>query len=211
MSADWTPKELKRILTKYTAVTIPVGISVVGNTRILNMDEIENIVKGADTIAVENCGCRERLKRCDRPVDVCLSVNRAARDSIKHGSARRISPNEAMDVLKRSNEAGLVHVTYTIKNRNELSVICSCCACCCHNLAALTRFGMHDAIVESDYVSTHDRGLCTDCGTCVDRCQFGARQLRDSSLIYDESRCFGCGVCIGTCPSGAISLRKRVK
>ncbi|RDE16249.1 MAG: hypothetical protein C4K47_01990 [Candidatus Thorarchaeota archaeon] len=210
MSGEWTQKELKRIVNKYTAVTIPVGISIVGNNRILNMDGAESVLKGASIIAVSRCGCRERLKKCDRPIDVCISVNRAARDGIRKGTAREISLHEALDVLKLTNEAGLVHVTYTVKNRNELSVICSCCACCCHNLAAMARFGMHDAVVKSDYVSVNSQELCTDCGICIDRCQFGARQLQDGSLVYDETRCFGCGVCTSTCPSGAISLRKRV-
>ncbi len=125
MADDWTREELERDhLSKFTAVTIPVGVSVVGSTRVLNLHETEKILKGVSVIALGNCGCRERMKRCDKPVDVCLTVNRAARDEIREGIARRINLHEAMDVLRRSYEAGLVHVTYTVKDKNELSVIC---------------------------------------------------------------------------------------
>ena len=53
--------------------------------------------------------------------------------------------------------------------------------------------------------------LCTECGTCVDRCQANAIKLdeRLHTSIIDLDRCIGCGNCVSTCPSEAIRLVKK--
>ena len=47
---------------------------------------------------------------------------------------------------------------------------------------------------------------CTSCGVCVDRCHFGAREIKNGKLEYNKDLCFGCGLCVNTCPTSAISL-----
>jgi ferredoxin len=51
-----------------------------------------------------------------------------------------------------------------------------------------------------------DESKCTSCGVCVDRCHFGARDIKDGKLEYNKDLCFGCGLCVSTCPTKAISL-----
>ena len=48
-----------------------------------------------------------------------------------------------------------------------------------------------------------------DCGLCVDRCQFGARELVHGSLSIDQDPCFGSGLCVSSCPTYAITLVAR--
>ena len=54
---------------------------------------------------------------------------------------------------------------------------------------------------------------CTGCGTCVQRCQFGAVKMEVTmkKTNIDMTRCFGCGVCVYACPQDAISLVDREK
>jgi Pyruvate/2-oxoacid:ferredoxin oxidoreductase delta subunit len=158
---------------------------------------------------LEDCGCRVKLRKCAAPVDVCLSLDERARESMKQG-ARRISLAQALVTLKQSHEAGLVHMAFTWKGKEKPEVICSCCSCCCHSLSALVRFGIPDHVVASEYVAQQNLDTCSNCGTCVQRCQFHARQLdSDNKLVFNQAKCFGCGLCITTCPTDSITLVAR--
>lgn len=208
--SDWTREELqKEYVEKMTAVTVPVNFSIHGQQTVLEMSSAEEILRNAVFITQEDCGCRIKWHKCDAPLDVCLSLGEEARDAMKRG-AKRISIAQALVVLKRSHEAGLVHMAYTFEGHDKPDVICSCCSCCCHSLSALVRFGMPDAVVASDYVAEQNHDTCSNCGTCVQRCQFHARQLNaDNKLVFNQNRCFGCGLCLTTCPTKSIKLAKR--
>ncbi len=208
--ADWSKAELKEKLESIaSAVTIPVNLSIDGKQRILDLTEVEKVLKEARTISIGNCGCRERLHRCDSPLDACFGLDKQAEELVEQGLAKKASLKQALDALKRSHEAGLVHVTYTFKGKEKPEVICSCCSCCCHSLSALVRFGMHEAVVASKLVAQTNLETCIDCGKCVTRCQFKARRMENGTMLYDNTKCFGCGVCMSTCPTSSISLVRR--
>ena len=209
---DWTKEELEEKLDSIDrAITIPVNLSISGRQTILDLTEVERILRDARAISIGNCGCRERLHRCDSPLDVCFGLDRQAEELVEQGLAKKASLNEALDALKRSHEAGLVHVTYTFEGKEKPEVICSCCSCCCHSLSALVRFGMHEAVVTSKFIAVTNPETCIDCGKCATRCQFKARRMENGKMLYDKSKCFGCGVCLSTCPTGSISLIKRTR
>ena len=46
----------------------------------------------------------------------------------------------------------------------------------------LKRFGLFPHLLTSHAISVTDASACTDCGGCVERCQFGAREMVDGSL-----------------------------
>jgi ferredoxin len=210
---DWTKEELKRkYIATMTAITIPVNMQIKGQQRIFDLTEAKKILKGAELIALGECGCRARLKKYDSPVDVCIALDKLAEDEIKRGLARKASLEQAFEALERSHEAGLVHMAYTYKGNEKPDYICSCCSCCCHSLSALVRFGMPEAVghvVASRYIAVNNPETCIGCGTCVERCQFKARHLENSKLVFNETRCFGCGVCVSTCPTNSISMVTR--
>ena len=206
---DWTKEELmEQVIDKVTPVTVPVNIAIHGKQTILNLSSVEDILRKADVIAVQECGCRAKLHKCDKPLDVCLTLDSRARDSMKEGS-RRVSLAQALVVLRRSHEAGLVHMAYTFKGSEKPDVICSCCSCCCHSLSAVVRFGIPDHVVASEYIAENNSETCSNCGTCVERCQFHARQLVDDKLAFNQAKCFGCGLCVTTCPTKSIKLIRR--
>jgi Pyruvate/2-oxoacid:ferredoxin oxidoreductase delta subunit len=207
---DWTRKELQReYVGKMTAVTVPVCITVHGQQAVLDLSSMERLLRDAEIIALEDCGCRTKWHKCDAPIDVCISLDDEARDSMKRG-ARRISLAQALVVLQRSHRAGLVHMAFTFNEKDKPEIICSCCSCCCHSLSALVRFGMPDAVVASQYVAQQNRDTCSNCGTCVQRCQFKARQLdSNNTLVFNPAKCFGCGLCLSTCPTRSITLVRR--
>ena len=209
MESDWTRDELITEVSSHTAITIPVNMRIEAQQRILDLSEMKRLLKEAALIALGECECRKKYQKCDGPIDVCLNLDKEAEDFIAKGLAKKVSLDKALEALKRSHEAGLVHITYTFKGKEKPEVICSCCSCCCHSMSALVRFGMPNAVVESKYIATNNSETCVNCGTCVERCQFGAREIIDNKLNFHKDKCFGCGLCIETCPRDAIGMIKR--
>ncbi len=58
--------------------------------------------------------------------------------------------------------------------------------------------GGHYAVIRQD--------LCTECGECRERCQFGAIS---EDYVVDKIDCEGCGVCVHFCPADAIEFPQR--
>jgi ferredoxin len=208
----YTEEETQKITGELEkAVTIPVHVEIEAEHRVYDMSEMREILMDADRIALQDCGCKTAYNNCDAPKDVCLSVNKTADELLadEKYASREITVDEAMKVLERSHEAGLVHMSYTMAGDAKPGLVCSCCACCCHTLGSLVRNDIHTQVLTSKYIAIDDTEKCTDCGICVDRCVFQARSMVDGKLVYDNVLCHGCGLCISTCATGAISLIDR--
>ncbi|MGD2200641.1 MAG: 4Fe-4S binding protein [Candidatus Bathyarchaeota archaeon] len=207
--SDEETREIADELEK--AVTVPVNINIEAEHRVYDFSEVKKILEGADRLGVHNCGCKTAFNNCDAPREVCVSLDWMVdeMDESDRQDFRELDIEGAIEVLKKSHEAGLVHLAYVNKGEEKPFLICSCCPCCCHTLGSLVRSGVHTEILTSKYIATDDMERCTDCGICVDRCSFQARQMKDGEMIYDQTRCFGCGLCVSTCSPEAISLVPR--
>jgi Pyruvate/2-oxoacid:ferredoxin oxidoreductase delta subunit len=206
---DWTREDLEETVSSMTAVTVPVHMHIEGKQRILDVSEMEKVLRQAKLSSVGDRFCRKKRKKCDAPIDVCLCLDKDAEEQIRKGLAIKASLEQALDALKRSHKAGLVHIACTFEGKEKPRVVCSCCSCCCQSMSALIRFGISNAVVVSKYVASNNAETCISCGKCVQRCQFGARSLADDKLAFDKAKCFGCGVCVTTCPTESIPLTKR--
>ena len=210
MASDWDREELeKKYITKMTATTIPVNISITGQQKVLDMSELEQIIRNAKVLSQDECYCRKRFGNCIEPMDGCIGIDDDAIDCIENHGEKRITADEALASLKRTYDAGLVHLGYIFEGKDKVERICSCCACCCHSMSALLRFGYSDHVFSSKYVATLDSAKCEDCGLCVDRCQFKARTMNGDKLVFQKDKCFGCGLCLETCPNDAINMVER--
>ena len=187
---------------------IPVNESVTGYQLILPADQLLQILKEARSFALADCACRTHYRRCDKPVEVCLLVDDAADRSVERNMACRISLAEATGVLEKADKHGLIHMTYYLPGR-KINAVCSCCACCCHDLQLLIQYGRTDLVAQSDYLAVTDPDQCTGCGKCTGRCAFGAREIRDGTLRYDHGACLGCGLCVSVCPVKATRMLVR--
>ncbi len=192
-------------------IVIPVNRTFEGENRVYSFAEMEEILKSANKIASGLCGCKREYGNCDAPRIGCISLDAWADEFLENEptTEHAISVEEALDLLQKSHEAGLVHISYTMRDDEKPGLICSCCPCCCHTLGSLIRNGTHPLMLTSKYVAMNDDQLCVQCGTCIERCIFGTREIIDGVLVYDDSICFGCGLCVSTCPEGAISLVSR--
>jgi heterodisulfide reductase subunit A-like polyferredoxin len=61
-------------------------------------------------------------------------------------------------------------------------------------------------LAASGYISRANPDLCIGCGTCAERCQFGAISIVDGLAVIDAAACMGCGVCVDQCEQGGLSL-----
>jgi Pyruvate/2-oxoacid:ferredoxin oxidoreductase delta subunit len=209
---DYTEERLRELAEDLEkAVTVPVNVMVEAEHRVYDLGEMKEILRGAERIVLQDCGCRADYGNCDSPTKVCLSIDEAAEEAleVKEYHPQEVSLDEALDALEMSHEAGLVHMAYTMKGDERPTVICSCCPCCCHTLGGLLRFGISTHVLTSSYVAEDDAENCSNCGVCVDRCVFNARGMVDGEMVYDASNCFGCGLCVSTCPTDAIGLVPR--
>jgi Pyruvate/2-oxoacid:ferredoxin oxidoreductase delta subunit len=190
------------------SIIIPVNQAFPVQQKVLTDEQVRKIMEGTEIVALTECGCRASIQNCSSPNDVCIVLGQTAEEFADNERYRVISIDEAMEVLDRTAEAGMVHLTiYSAGHVPD--AICSCCSCCCHELKAMLDYGHLDHVLTSDFVVERDEDACLDCGTCIERCNFGAFEDTDDGVIFSQDRCFGCGVCVMTCASEAISLVER--
>jgi len=190
------------------SVIVPIGRALPARQRVLTDSQVRGILASTDLIAVTACDCRSTEKRCGAPTDVCIVVGDMARRSQGNPVYRPIGVEEALSILDRTSELGLVHMSLWAPGHVP-EALCSCCRCCCAQLRAMSEFGYSDYVVKSDFVAHLDPDACVGCGVCADRCQFGAIGMAGGRAVHDRERCFGCGSCVAKCPSGALTLSAR--
>ena len=143
---------------------------------------------------------------CDRPLESCLVFNTGADYYIENGLGREIDAEEALGILKRADESGLV---LQPSNSRSPTNICCCCGCCCQALLAFKRHPEPAALVSSPFIVAHDPDTCIGCETCVDRCQMGAITPAEEVDEVDLKMCIGCGLCVTTCATESLVLERK--
>jgi Na+-translocating ferredoxin:NAD+ oxidoreductase subunit B len=189
---------------------VPVQESLSPVMEIQPYDELRKILLSQKTIALADCICRKESAilghPCDKPLESCFVFGAIAEFYMENGIGRRISQEEALAVLQKSEAAGLVP---SPANAQRAGGMCNCCGCCCGVLKALKLHGNPAEYVKSNFFAEVDEDLCAGCETCLTRCQMDAIFLEDDLAKIDRKRCLGCGLCVTTCPTKALSLRKK--
>lgn len=196
---------LQKKQISFSSRVIPVSESLDARQWVLPTGHAMHIIDSARSIAVQNCICRTHYRRCDHPRDVCLLLNAVADAFVARHEARPVTVESAIQILKKANQSGLVHLAL-YRPDHEIFALCSCCACCCHDLQIVRRYDRKDLMVRSDYMAVTLPDECTGCGECADRCVFGARIVDGGRLEFNSEACLGCGLCVTVCPVGAISM-----
>ena len=95
---------------------------------------------------------------------------------VKTNRARRVSYDEALEILKKAEDNGLVHQISSIDGTDNIFTICNCCRCACIALKASQFFNMPNCN-RSNYIAKVDPEKCTACGQCVENCPSNAAKL----------------------------------
>jgi len=111
------------------ARVLPIGKAISTDLRVFPFEEAARYIREARYIGLSDCPCRTSKPSCDAPVDVCLTFNYTAKFLDEREAARLIPPEQALAVLQRADDSGLVHCTTNTADR--IDYICNCCSCCC--------------------------------------------------------------------------------
>jgi H+/Na+-translocating ferredoxin:NAD+ oxidoreductase subunit B len=191
---------------------IPVSKSISAEMNVMPYEEAESIIKKQSKIVVAPCICRKEQNMvghgCDRPLETCLMLGVGAFFYEQNGIGRSVSQEEALEILNKGIEAGLV---LQPSNSQKPLVFCMCCGCCCLVLKNLNRLDEPAKVAYTNYYATVSEDDCTGCGNCEDICQMGAITVEDESPVVSLARCIGCGLCVTRCEFDATSLVEKEK
>jgi Fe-S-cluster-containing hydrogenase component 2 len=127
---------------------------------------------------------------------------------IERGLARELSKDEARDLIRVTEEAGLVH--FVDNAEGEIKHNCNCCGCACWNVGNIRRRKIpRDAIMATYFMRETKAAECSSCGACVEICPVDAVRMEGGVPQVDREWCIGCGVCATVCPGDAVWLSIR--
>ncbi|MDA8124153.1 MAG: 4Fe-4S binding protein [Deltaproteobacteria bacterium] len=212
LHAEYEPIYGRQFFTQMPQLmqTLPVEGEIPEQETALPYEKLSTLIEQSQSFLLNDCVCKKEQALlnhpCDRPLQVCLTIAPLPGIFDNSPQGKVISRTEAYELLKMTEEAGLVHLTSNV--RNGAFYICNCCKCCCGVLSAINKLGIPAAqAVNSHYFARIDPEKCSGCGLCVDeRCQVAAIEAEGDTYRIVEERCIGCGLCATTCPSQAVGL-----
>lgn len=194
---------------------IPVEEEIeVDQEKIIPLEEMSKIIEKYDTIALTTCYCRHQKDLVGNPCKTtdlrknCFGFGRAAEFLIRENFGEKISKEDALRIMKESEDAGLVHKAFHngLDPTKEIEGICQCCKCCCGTFASHYA-GAAPFLSQTSYIAKINEENCVACGTCVEKCNAEAIELEDTAIVNEE-RCIGCGLCAYHCPEEAIEMER---
>lgn len=173
---------------------------------------LEQVVKQARVIAVAHCPCRMRTqlrgKGCDHLLEVCLKFDEMAEYLIEREMGREVTKEEALQIIKKSAQDGLVH--FVDNALGDIKHNCNCCGCCCWALSPIKKREIpRDIIMATYFIRETDEEKCTQCGDCALVCPVDALTHGNGFPVVEEDWCVGCGICVIQCHQSAARLRKK--
>jgi electron transport complex protein RnfB len=213
LPADPSAPKSVRIVPAWRAIELSPDLPV---DKLPPEENLRDLVKAADVIAVVPCTCRRNLRRCDAKVELCMLFNRGAEYSINRGAGRKVTADEAMAVLREGEEAGLVH-TWPFGLSPRLNEICNCCRDCCIIFDPGLKFGtLERGLAKSHLRAEVHKAVCDGCQDCVETCFFGAIEMKPDppgkklKAEVSPEKCYGCGACVVACSPHVHAIRMRL-
>ena len=191
--------------------TIPVNKSVGVSWNVAPYEDAREIVKSKDRLAVADCICRVQQglleQSCDKPLEVCFMAGSHGEYYVDRGMGRWVSQEEALEILNKCEEAGLVCQPFNTVNPGGM---CNCCGDCCAQLRTLKKHPRPVEMVVTNHYALVDEDLCVGCEVCLERCQMDAITMGDEDTAQvNLDRCIGCGLCVTTCDTEAMTLEPK--
>lgn len=160
---------------------LPIERSIDGASRKASYEELSQHLNEAHIFSVSDCSCRTSREAMGEGCghlkeEMCIQLDHAAEYYIKTGRGREITREEALDIIRRAEDNGLMHSIPNLDTPGHTHAICNCCGCGCYAMRLANEFINND-IVRSNYKSVVDESKCVACGECVDVCPTNAVRL----------------------------------
>ena len=197
VAADLHPESaMFRVLPKWKSIKDVPGVQP--------YEDIREILKSQELLVLIHCGCKRTYpdRECGIPDESCITVGRTAQYNLERGIGRKITYEEALEVIEKYDQYHTLNLVVNQRDVNQL--VCNCHWCCC---------GAFRGAAKSRFLATVDAKDCRSCKICVDRCQYGAAQLKYNPELdaerasIDPELCRGCGDCITSCPGGVRKMK----
>ena len=160
---------------------VPIESAIKDIPEAHDYDKLSYYLNKYDTFCVSPCSCRASRSSINDGCghlaeEMCVQMGKGAEHYIRTGRARQISREEALEIIHRAEENGLMHDIPNIEEAGDSAAICNCCACACFGLRVGLMFGARDAI-RSNFVAQVDEAKCVACAQCVEVCPANALKL----------------------------------
>ena len=161
---------------------IPVEASIKAETRKAPYEEISYwLTKYQNHIGVAPCQCRLVRTQMNEGTgnlaeELCIVLGATAESCIKTGKARRITKEEAEDIILKAERRGYMHQVTNMDGTNKIWAICNCQRDVCLALRTSQYFNTPN-MSRSNYIAEVDPEKCGACGQCVETCPANAVKL----------------------------------
>ena len=167
--------------------TVPVYEAIPDKSTVAPYDDVRKIVEQAESIALADCFCDLYMIRmgaedkAHKPLERCFSFGLYADFMVERGWGRKVSAKEAIEVLNKCRDTGLIH---NVTDTAHPFFICNCGENCGGNITRRVVPGpFPDYEKTNNYIATVDPGSCTGCETCVDNCWLKAITMGSEGVV----------------------------
>lgn len=160
---------------------IPIETSIDGETRNASYEEVSKYLNDNEVFSLSDCACRTSREAMDEGCghlkeDICIQMGHAAEYYIRTGRGKEITRDEAIGVIKKAEDNGLMHSIPNLDGSGKTHAICNCCGCGCFAMRLAEQWQNPD-MVRSNYTVKIDKEKCVACGECVEVCPTNAIKL----------------------------------
>ena len=194
---------------------VPATLSLEPESHaVFPFEMMEEVIRKVKVIALVHCPCRATAqligkKRCDHSLENCIKYDELAEYLIEKGIGREITKQEALEVIRKSEEAGLVHLVDNATGGDQTYL----------QLLRLLLLVRGDDPEKEDPKGCPDGHLFSpgDGSGEMHRVRTvrgdlpgpGRSRWKAIFLSVDQEWCIGCGVCAVPCPASAVRLVRK--
>ena len=120
---------------------VELGQPLSSKQKVFTGGEIYQLLENhKNEISVMNCFCRQHRQmnggdecHIDIPLEACMTMGAISNQLVENGTARRVSYEEACDMIEDFERKGCIHTAFHYGHNieNEEIAICNCCTDCC--------------------------------------------------------------------------------
>jgi NADPH-dependent glutamate synthase beta subunit-like oxidoreductase/NAD-dependent dihydropyrimidine dehydrogenase PreA subunit len=168
---------------------IPVESAIPATAEQIDNERVSKYIESnANHLCALPCQCRRVRKLMgegsgDMDENFCLFMGHVADMFIRLGRGKKLSKEEAYEMIKHVEEIGCVHQITTIEN-GQTFAICNCQPESCLALG-VSQYYNTPATSQSNYVAEIDPEKCVACGQCTTTCANNAIKMGQKLCTKD--------------------------